>query len=56
MTIGHDRRPKVREFGNIRPSFRLEGGVGSSTSAKPLISGEREPLADVTATKKLKSY
>jgi HSP20 family protein len=48
MTIGPDGRPKVREFGNVRPSSRL----GAPTSAKPLISGEREPLADITTTDK----
>jgi HSP20 family protein len=49
MTIGPDGKPKVREFGNIRPSYRLGG---TSTSAKPVISGEREPLADLTTTDK----
>jgi HSP20 family protein len=48
MTIGPDGRPKVREFGNVRPSSKL----GAPTSAKPLISGEREPLADITTTDK----
>jgi HSP20 family protein len=47
MTIGPDGKPKVREFGNMRPSYRL-GGM--SASAKPVISDEREPLADVTTT------
>jgi HSP20 family protein len=49
MTIGPDGKPKVTEFGNMRPSYRL-GGV--SPSAKPVISGEREPLADVTTSDK----
>jgi HSP20 family protein len=52
MTIGPDGRPKVREFGNVRPSSRLGGGGGVAASAKPLISGERERLADVTTTDK----
>ena len=52
MTIGPDGRPKVREFGNVRPSSRLEGGGGVAASPKPLISGEREPLADITTTDK----
>jgi HSP20 family protein len=47
MTIGPDGKPKVREFGNMRPSYRLGGMSGS---AKPVISDEREPLADVTTT------
>ena len=50
MTIGQDGKPKVREFGNIRPFSRL-GETNSSWTA-PLISGEREPLADVTTTDK----
>ena len=49
MTIGPDGKPKVREFGNMRPSYRM-GGM--SASAKPVISSEREPLADVTTTDK----
>ncbi|HEX5892542.1 MAG TPA: Hsp20/alpha crystallin family protein [Nitrososphaeraceae archaeon] len=40
-------RELVREFGNVRlPSLR--GGGGSFTN--PLISSEREPLADVTTS------
>ena len=42
MTIGQDGKPKVREFGNIRPSSRL--GEPNSSWTVPLISGEREPL------------
>jgi HSP20 family protein len=48
MTIGPDGKPKVREFGNVRSPFSSTGGF----SARPLISSEREPLADVTATDK----
>ena len=47
MTIGPDGKPKVREFGNVR-SPSLRGGGGSFT--RPLISSEREPLADVTTS------
>jgi HSP20 family protein len=46
MTVGPDGRPKVREFGNIRSPTR----VGFAN--RPLISGETEPLADVTTTDK----
>jgi HSP20 family protein len=46
MTIGPDGKPRVREFGNVRSPLR--GGGGSFT--KPLISSEREPLADVTTS------
>jgi HSP20 family protein len=53
MTIGPDGRPKVREFGNVRPPSRLgEVGTTTTTDAKPLISGEREPLVDITTTDK----
>jgi HSP20 family protein len=51
MTIGPDGKPKVREFGNVRsPSSLLHGGGGSFT--RPLISSEREPLADITTSNK----
>ena len=50
MTIGPDGKPRVREFGNVRsPSSLSGGGVGSSFT-RPLISSEREPLADVTTS------
>ena len=48
MTIGPDGKPKIREFGNVRSS-PLRGGGGSSFSA-PMISSERQPLADVITT------
>jgi HSP20 family protein len=45
MTVGPDGRPKVREFGNIKsPKMGFAN--------RPLISGETEPLADVTTTDK----
>ena len=47
MTIGPDGKPKVREFGNVRSSS-LRGGGGSFT--RPMISSEREPLADITTS------
>jgi HSP20 family protein len=47
MTIGPDGKPRVREFGNIKPSK----GFGGITS-KPEISGEIEPLVDITTTDK----
>ena len=46
MTLGPDGKPKVREFGNVRSPF------SSGTLARPFISSEREPLADVTTTDK----
>jgi HSP20 family protein len=44
MTVGPDGKPKIREFGNVKPS-RGFGGFG-----RPEISGEIEPLVDVTTT------
>src|SRR5919202_2937205 len=46
MTIGPDSKPKVREFGNVRSPF------SRGSLARPFISSEREPLADVTTTDK----
>src|SRR5215207_2562384 len=51
MTIGPDGKPKVREFGNIRSPFRL-GATGTTSGAEPIITDEREPLADVVASDK----
>ena len=47
MTIGPDGKPRVREFGNVKSPLR--GGSGGSFT-NPLISSEREPLADVTTS------
>ena len=49
MTIGPDGKPRVREFGNIRSPL---AGFGLGASNRPLISSEREPLADITITDK----
>src|ERR671915_2531321 len=46
MTIGPDGRPRVKEFGNIRSPTKM------GFANRPLISGETEPLADVTTTDK----
>jgi HSP20 family protein len=43
ITIGPDGKPNVREFGNIKSSKRF---------GRPEISGEIEPLVDVTTTDK----
>jgi HSP20 family protein len=48
MTIGPDGKPKVREFGNVKSASRS----GGSFFRTPMISTEREPLADVTSTDK----
>jgi HSP20 family protein len=55
MTIGPDGNPRVREFGNVRsPSFFGYGGPagGGGTANRPLISAEREPLADLLTSDK----
>jgi HSP20 family protein len=51
MTIGPDGRPKVREFGNVKSPLSSSRAGGGSFN-KPLISSERQPLADVTTTDK----
>ena len=47
MTVGPDGKPRIREFGNVKPSRLGFGGF-----SKPEISGETEPLMDVTTTDK----
>lgn len=49
MTIGPDGKPRVREFGNVRSPL---AGFGLGGFNRPLISSEREPLADITTTDK----
>lgn len=49
MTVGPDGKPRVREFGNVRSPL---AGFGLGASNRPLISSEREPLADITTTEK----
>jgi HSP20 family protein len=46
MTVGPDGKARVKEFGNVKPPHNL----GPGSVAKPLISGEREPLVDVITT------
>ena len=50
-TIGADGKPQFREFGNIRPSQRSLGGRRPGVRV-PMLTAEREPLADVTTTNK----
>jgi HSP20 family protein len=47
MTVGPDGKPRIREFGNVKPSRFGFGGF-----SRPEISGETEPLIDVTTTDK----
>lgn len=50
-TVGADGKPQFREFGNIRPSqWSLKGG--RPRVGQPMLTAEREPLADVTTTDK----
>jgi HSP20 family protein len=51
MTIGPDGKPKIREFGNVRASTRRRFGGGRRTTRSE-ISGETEPLEDITTTDK----
>src|SRR4051794_21019631 len=50
MTIGPDGKPKVREFGNVKSPLSSSRKGGGLFTSRPLISSEREPLADVTTT------
>ncbi|HXX99149.1 MAG TPA: archaeal heat shock protein Hsp20 [Candidatus Bathyarchaeia archaeon] len=47
MTVGPDGKPRIREFGNVKPSR-----VGFAGFTRPEISSETEPLVDVTSTDK----
>jgi HSP20 family protein len=46
VTVGPDGKPKIREFGNVKPIAEATR-VGA-----PQITSEREPLADVVTTEK----
>jgi HSP20 family protein len=50
MTVGPDGKPKIREFGNVKSPFSI--GTRADWFTRPLISSEREPLADITTTDK----
>ena len=59
VNIGPDGKPKIREFGNIRPSGRnkMFGGTSNRIDAaaddeEPQITAEREPIVDVLTTDK----
>jgi HSP20 family protein len=47
MIVGPDGKPRIREFGNVKSSLSRD-----FTQTTPVISSEREPLADVTTTDK----
>ena len=48
MTVGPDGKPKIREFGNIKPSSKTEA-LGFTRPSLD-IKEEREPLVDVIST------
>ena len=48
MTIGPDGKPKIREFGNVKPSRKPEAFGFTRPSVD--IKEEREPLVDVIST------
>jgi HSP20 family protein len=51
MTVGPDGKPRIKEFGNVKPSRSFGFGATAGIS-RPEISGEMEPLADITTTDK----
>jgi len=48
MTIGPDGKPKIREFGNVKPSLKREPFGLTKPSLD--VKEEREPLVDVIST------
>lgn len=48
MTIGPDGKPKIREFGNVKPSLKPE--AFGLTKPSLAVKEEREPLIDVIST------
>jgi HSP20 family protein len=49
--IGPDGKPKVREFGTVRPGMRIGTSSASGVSSREAqLTDEREPLADVITT------
>ena len=55
-TIGPDGKPRVREFGNVRPGMKV--GISTGNGLRGVgeratqITAEREPLSDVITTDK----
>ncbi len=48
MTIGPDGKPKIREFGNVKPSSESEAGGLNQPYLD--VKEEREPLVDIVNT------
>jgi HSP20 family protein len=55
-TIGPDGKPRVREFGNVRPGMKVgistSDGLRGAGERATQITAEREPLSDVITTDK----
>ena len=55
-TIGPDGKPRVREFGNVRPGMKAgistSDGLRRAGEGATQITAEREPLSDVITTDK----
>ncbi|MBV9175845.1 MAG: Hsp20/alpha crystallin family protein [Nitrososphaeraceae archaeon] len=55
-TIGPDGKPRVREFGNVRPGMKVGISIGDGLRGAgeraTQITAEREPLSDVITTDK----
>ena len=50
MTVGPDGKPKVREFGNVRPMG--SGSIAGGGGVAPQLTAETEPMADIVTTDK----
>ena len=50
MTVGPDGKPKIRQFGNVKPTLKPEAFGISKPSLS--VKEEREPLVDVLTTDK----
>ncbi len=51
MTMGPDGKPRVQEFGNVKP-YVSGKEIASSELSKQQLTAEREPLVDVNSTDK----
>jgi HSP20 family protein len=55
-TIGPDGKPRVREFGNVRPGMKAgistSDGLRGAGERATQITAEREPLSDIITTDK----
>ena len=55
-TVGPDGKPRIREFGNVRPGMKAgistSDGLRGAGEGATQITAEREPLSDVITTDK----